>query len=208
MKGLILKDLFNLRRYLKTYAMFFLIYGVLSFMQQDASFFSGALVVIISLLPISCMSLDEYAHWDIYAQCLPLSKKCIVGEKYVLAMLISIIAGGLSFVFQIVVSALMGLPIDFLTAFLVVCACILVSQFLNAIVVPTVIKYGADKARYVIMLVALVPTLFVLFLSKTNIPKPSEDVLQSLPYIGIIVAVAAIAISYFVSVKLYTQKEF
>ena len=72
MTGLMRKDLLVLRKQLRTYLIFLVIYGALSV----AGLFPLAAVaaviqILMVMLPISAFSFDEIARWDRYAAALP-----------------------------------------------------------------------------------------------------------------------------------------
>lgn len=92
MKGLIMNDLFSLRKLLRSVAMVFVFFMVLwGAMGQPAS---GALM--IGVLSVSYMlnlfSYDEFYHWDQYAAILPVSSRQLVLARYASFALTSLVA--------------------------------------------------------------------------------------------------------------------
>ena len=85
MKGLLLKEYYSMRPYLKKQVavlfVFFIVFSV----------FSGSLVTLMPMilffignLLLSSFSLDEQAHWNSYALTLPVSPQNIIASKYIL----------------------------------------------------------------------------------------------------------------------------
>ena len=97
MAGLLCKDWLLLRRQLWYYALLLGLYlaltaaGVL-----DASFLCGLAVLYGSLLPTTCFSYDEAVHWERYAAATPAGRRGTVDGKYLLALLLAALSGGIS----------------------------------------------------------------------------------------------------------------
>ncbi len=93
MTGLVLKDFMLMKKnalYIAVVMLFFA--GIYGSMGGDSfvSFFVS--VMVVSIL-ISTMSYDEFYHWERYAAVLPLSRRQIVGAKYLTALLFFAIGG-------------------------------------------------------------------------------------------------------------------
>ena len=68
MTGLVLKDFLMMRKTLKTYVLFFVLYFGMSIAGIfPISVVTSMVTVIIAVLPISTFSFDETAKWDRYA---------------------------------------------------------------------------------------------------------------------------------------------
>ena len=97
MAGLLYKDWLLLRRQLWYYALLLGLYlaltaaGVL-----DASFLCGLAVLYGTLLPTTCFSYDEAVHWERYAAATPAGRRGTVDGKYLLALLLAALSGGIS----------------------------------------------------------------------------------------------------------------
>ena len=97
MAGLLCKDWLLLRRQLWYYALLLGLYltltaaGVL-----DASFLCGLAVLYGTLLPTTCFSYDEAVHWERYAAATPAGRRGTVDGKYLLALLLAALSGGIS----------------------------------------------------------------------------------------------------------------
>ena len=72
MTGLMRKDLLVLRKQLRTYLIFLVIYGALSVAGLFPLAAVAAMIqILMVMLPISAFSFDEIARWDRYAAALP-----------------------------------------------------------------------------------------------------------------------------------------
>ena len=87
MKGLLLKDFYTMARYGRTMLALIGFYVMLAFLGQPASFVGAMLVFLCAMLVISSFSYDEYGKWNKYCLSLPVSRRQIVGSKYLFALL-------------------------------------------------------------------------------------------------------------------------
>jgi hypothetical protein len=87
MKGLILKDLMNLKKQMRIYAVFMLFYAFFALYGKNASFMVGIIIIFCVMLPVAAFSYDERVKWDRYALSMPVSRLDIVLSKYLLTLM-------------------------------------------------------------------------------------------------------------------------
>ena len=92
MKGLILKDFYSLKMYVRTLIVMVVIYAMLGFFSESASMFSSLVAVVSMILPITSFTYDKYYKWEEYALSLPLRRNQIVLAKYIFTALILLFA--------------------------------------------------------------------------------------------------------------------
>lgn len=85
MRALLLKDILALKRTLRIYAAFLVVYCGIGIFSDNPSFFMGFITVLSIMLPINAMTIDKGCHWNAYAACLPIPRSMSVLSKYVLA---------------------------------------------------------------------------------------------------------------------------
>lgn len=85
MRALLLKDILALKRTLRIYAAFLVVYCGIGIFSDSPSFFMGFITVLSIMLPINAMTIDKGCHWNAYAACLPIPRSMSVLSKYVLA---------------------------------------------------------------------------------------------------------------------------
>ena len=97
MTGLVLKDFLMMRKTLKTYVLFFVLYFGMSIAGIfPISVTTSMVTMIIAVLPISTFSFDEMAKWDRYAVSLPLGRREVVGARYLFILLLLLVSAGCS----------------------------------------------------------------------------------------------------------------
>ncbi|WP_370812718.1 ABC-2 transporter permease [Butyricicoccus pullicaecorum] len=85
MRALLLKDILALKRTLRIYAAFLVVYCGIGIFSDNPSFFMVFITVLSIMLPINAMTIDKGCHWNAYSACLPIPRSMSVLSKYVLA---------------------------------------------------------------------------------------------------------------------------
>jgi len=206
MSGILYKDLMNLRRYLRQLVLVFVVLlAIFSFSDSNYSFIAAYSIMLSMMTVISSLAYDEQAHWDKYAMTMPLSRKMLVGSKYLLGLLVAL-AGSVIALISVVVGAVFAKQ-DILEGLSVVASCLCVALLMLSILLPFIYKLGVEKARMMMLAVFLIPTLFILAASRLGLQMPGDSfwfgVIIALP----IVTVAGYLASFWVSVRIFSKKE-
>ena len=216
MKGLIIKDILNLRNYMKQLILVFIFFVAYGIFLKNGVFVGSMITLMLSMQVITTMSYDEYAKWDKYALTMNINRKDIVLSKYVffiMSIIIGIVVGIISSSLINIISD-SNVTIDEILVTSIMVPCIFAILF--CIIIPIVFKIGVEKARVVMMAIFFTPTIlgFIIFkmAEKANIPMPDEatlDMIFKFGLIGLIVlTVVFIFISYKISLSIYNKKEF
>ncbi|MDO5603385.1 MAG: ABC-2 transporter permease [Oscillospiraceae bacterium] len=211
MTGLLLKDYYSLRGYLfRQIALLSLLYVVIAVVLKSVALLTPMMIMGITMTLMISFSVDEASKWDGYAHTLPVSVNMLVGEKYILFYGVLIggaaVVGALCCLLDVLFFHEGVLPILLSTG-----ACVLLYLFVSALLLPVFFKYGVEKGRMLTTLVFLIP-FFIMVWGGPFLMQTGGD-LASLPWMAIITAVVATvavfcAISFFISIKLYKNKEF
>ena len=210
MKALILKDFYTMARYGRTMLAIIGFYVLLAFLGQPASFVSSMLVFLCAMLVISSFSYDEYGKWNKYCISLPVSRRQMVGSKYLFALI------------MLGVGAAVGLDGGYLLSFTqgisfaeeVLPSCMggaVAALFLLSVLLPLMYRFGVEKGRILLLAVCFLPVILILGFLKLaeayQIPMPDESTvllwLKMLPFL----VVAVFLGSYFLSAAIFAKKE-
>lgn len=211
MSGLIIKDLWVLRKQLGmllTLIAFYLVFAVLS---GDFGIAGGIIIFIAVLPPITSLSYDEHSKWDRYALSLPLSRKSVVLSKYCLAILLSFAATALVFSANLILAPFLGSgEVNYAEITATSLGVAGIGLLFLSVLLPAIYKFGVEKARLLMMGFAFLPTLFFLVLSKMGLllPIPSGPVLRYLLFAAPFVVILLLLLSIWLSIKIYENKEF
>jgi hypothetical protein len=217
MKGLILKDFMNLKKNLKMFGIFTVLYGFMAFMSEDSSFFSSIFTMLIAILTLSVYSYDEMAKWDGYAMTMPISKENIVQGKYIVMLLLTSIGASFSLVISIMLNFIMKAD----SILFVIQNCILGAAIVilfYSIIIPFITKLGVEKARLIIFAVYMIPFAIILLVKqamKANDFMIPEELIRmakiAVENAHILLPPAILLLlylSYLISIRIYRKKEF
>lgn len=202
MKGLLLKDIINLKQQGKIYLLMLGIWLAIGFVNKDGNFFGGIMMMLTVLIPISAIAYDEKAKWDRYALTMPVTRKDIVLSKYILAVVCAI--GG-TFLSEIISVIITKKPKESLITSLMFFS---LGLIFASIVLPIIFKFGIEKGRLLMLAVVLMPTVLAMILSKAGVSLPSDAMIQRAIPFSPIAAVLIIIFSSIISTHIYRRKEF
>ena len=153
MKGLLLKDWYQVRTSMKTlYLAVAVVLIVWMFSSSSSYVFPVSYTAIfLGILPVNLLTYDQSSGWVEYGRTLPVSKKTLVAEKYLVGLLCTaaaVVVGGL-FVAALVLGKGMAVDGDALSLMVgSVCSILLV----NGVSLPLLYRFGAEKARMIYFL--------------------------------------------------------
>lgn len=200
-KALLFKDINALKRYAR---LLLVMAVVCSFLFKDQG---SALIVMIysASLMLTTMAIDEREHFLRRAISDSGRKKEIVGEKYILLLMLVGIAGVLSVILEYIMAlsyhrplAWDGVAMEILTGFAI-------TSFSGSMTIPLTLKFGSEKARIILLLCYMVPAVFVIWLFS------SIDITLSLPLIiiaTVLFSVLCNIVSFLISLRLLAKKDF
>ncbi len=202
MKGLILKDLLNLKGNVKFILLFIIMFGFMSSLGDgNVNNFIGVIIVLCTTMIVSTFSYDDLNKWDSYVLTMPINRNDIVLSKY-LTMLIFSFTG-------VLVSLIVSVTIGYFKNTLILNETLLINALIlsisvcfGSLILPLIYKFGTERARLSIILCFLVPTLALLvfksILENISSPISIEIILNTLVYSLPFVAILLFVISYFI----------
>ena len=152
MKGILLKDWYLLWRQGKFMFLLALVYLILSAAGEN-QFFGGFAILFLSMLPMTTLGLDERNRWDRYAVTLPVTRRQLVLEKYLLALIGLFIGCFLYLLFSLTGAAVRQHPFDLGGALLILIPMVSGSLLFSALHFPITFQLGVEKARLWFMLI-------------------------------------------------------
>lgn len=212
MIGLVYKDLMVLKKQLRYYMIFLVVYGGMTVAGMGPGILGAVICIVGMILPMSSIAYDEQARWDKYAAATPAGRAGIVGGKYLFAL--AVIGGMTALVLLcMVLLHLTGLVEDSLADLvLIALSCGGAALFLNAVTLPLMLKFGAEKSRTISMGLFVVifggSALAAMMLKRqVKLPVPPAWLLNALPVVLALLAVGSLAVSYCVARAIYERKE-
>ena len=221
-KGLLKKDLYNLATYKVSLIIIILFCGIAIIGTETITIAPAIICGIVGMISLSTFSYDEISKSNRYILTLPASRKDSVREKYILAIGATILGGILGMVLTIIVVNIMNyirpeniINLDYQSLIISTMGGIFAISFLQAIQIPSMYKWGAEKGRIqmfilVLIIVAILGGIYFL-INKTNINVDMKIVNSFINKFGVWILIISTIIMYFVSYKIayrvYKNKE-
>ena len=215
MNGLLYKDLLNLTPTLKYLVFMALIFCVVFIPLGNELPVYIILIMFGALLPTTAISFDTAARWDKYAVSLPVTRREIVAARYQLMVGGICVAGVISLIIAVAMMILMpgeGIFLPYFSPLMLMVLFVACGLLLGSIALPLTLKFGVEKMRYIIMVIALTPVVVIFgmsFFAALSGITPTDPVLMPV-IIGVLLAVTAlfVYVSFWLSVRIYAKKEF
>ena len=201
LKGLMLKDLYVIKKQLKAYMVLMVICALV-----PSPVTQGLAVIYASIIPVTAAAFDEQAGWDYYAQMLPYRSRELVISKYLLGIGISVIMAVLIILSNIAVSLQKGDGFTNFGEYIVNAGIIFcIGQILMSVNLPLVLKMGAEKGRLLYIFITMAAMLLVLKFTDIMPVAVKISAGMYLPA-AVVVAAAALCLSIGIAEKIYGKK--
>ncbi len=206
MNGMVRKELYLFRVIGKSYLLVLGIFIILTLTGlYQASFAGSMIVLLLTMAPVTTCSYDELAGWDKFAAATPAGRAGIVKGKYIFALIMAV----LSLVLILAVNGaliLLGRGESEIGTLSQTVGLISFGLLILSILLPLTFRFGAQKSRVLMILVmaALVSAVGAMLLIGGKVTGVN---LSSLLFLAPVAAVAAMAVSYFISKRIYSKKE-
>lgn len=212
MKGLILKDMCNVKSYGKQYGIIMLFMIAWGVMMKNISFISIYAILLGGLLVLTSISLDEMVHFEKLLFTMPVSRKQYVLSKYLLLLILMSAAIVLASVVSLLQSIATGE--SFVESIIIIIPSAGVFALTYAVTFPVIFKKGVEKARYVYIFTMLLIGAAIFGMVKlvtllgVDVNALEEQLDPFVFAVGIILfCIAALFISYRFSVSAIMKRE-
>ena len=208
MKGLLLKDMYELIKQCKFILLFCVVYVFLSY-TESGYFFLAFSIIFFSLLPTTIMALDERNKWESYAITMPYTRKEMVLSKYILSLggviFMSVLYEFVNIIIYFINSSYAMSIVDSFNIILPFC---LMAIIISSINLPINFKFGAEKGRLgTILICVIIGVIGGGLFSQSSGSVELINYFMNIPSFVYLVLIALLwIVSYFVSVKIYEKR--
>lgn len=213
MKSLILKDLYNISHNSKVMLAMLLLFAFITLPQGGTEGYTVMCCLLCSMMVVTTFSFDENSKWTKYALVLPLSKKDYVLSKFIILLIFSLIGAAFGLVFGTVIGIVLhkftGNLVEMLLYQLFIALVgLALSVTFGSFTIPLLFKYGAEKARMMMLLSFGLPAVLFFgiykLLDTLGIPVTDQAFMMGLrfsPFAAVIIVCLMYKISYTVFLK-------
>ena len=120
---------------------------------KNPVFAMGYATVLISIFSVSTIAYDEFDNGMPHLFALPISKKIYVQEKYVFAILISVVGLTAATVISVIVSLFLGEHLELKEWIGVLALALLFTILVQIVVMPVRMKFDSEKHKMVMLIV-------------------------------------------------------
>lgn len=205
MKGLLLKDIYQMRKYCRSILFILIVFLAVSLLNSDFSFLRAFICLLVGMIPMTLLSYDERSKWDRYCITLPVSRKASVTEKYLLGLILVLIVGTVCTLTSLIVRYYTGGELSGIIPEIGF-------QYSAALLLPSIslpfcFKFGTEKGRIFYLVFVGVMSAGTVFLTQYLL---FEGPLPDLPALFLCLPLGALVLyflSWLISCKLYETRE-
>lgn len=207
MKGLLLKDIYQLKNYMRVFLVLILFCIIIGFSGQDAIFMTYYPAVLMGMMPITLFAYDEKEKFFALLSTLPIKKRTYVTAKYImgfLLVLLACVATGAMQGFKMI-QADSFVFVDFL---LIMALALAIGLIAPAIVLPLIFLLGTEKGRFVNIIVMVIAISFINLFMKLE--SGFQVIVDAEQVVYIIIGVAALVygVSMWITSSIFEKKEY
>lgn len=212
MKGLLLRDLYNLKLYSRQYLLVLVCFCVFGIGMDMPSYMMWMSLVVGINLSFASFTADEAGGYAYLLSC-PLDRKTMILEKYLTVILNAVMILAYSGVGELLNHLIKGTGTELWLASIFAVQGIYF--FTMSILIPVAYHYGVEKTRIVLMAMILTPVVIILVSVKIlemdafiRISGVSHSLFAMLPYLFFAVCLIIFGCSYVISLKIFEKMEF
>lgn len=197
MKGLLIKDFYQLIKYCKMFFLVDIVFYAVSFFSKENSMFVCFPVMLSGMLPLTLLSYDERCGWSDYSGTLPYSEKQVVSAKYLFGLMVQAVTVAAAAV-VLFARGFVDQDQNFLVNLSVIGIMFVASLIFPALCLPFCYKFGTEKGRVAYFIVVAITTGVCMPLYST-IVESFQDTSASNTNIIFPLIIAGITVLYAVS---------
>jgi len=207
MKGLILKDLYMMIKYCKSYLFLIIIFIAVSFVGDTNLFFIFYPCMLCGMIPVNLLGYDERSRWLQYSETMPYTKGQIVSGKYLIGL-----GSQIAMILVVGIAQAIRMSIGdtlILGEYLVLMMLLLIMSLLaSSITLPLMFKLGVEKGRmaYYIM-IGVVCAGSIISSKLLSGGLQAKIKLNGILPVICLVGVGIYALSWYLSVVFYKKRE-
>lgn len=211
MRGLILKDFYNMLKNIGPTLITTVCVGLLLMVKGNPSLFVVGFAIAGGGICSTCLRMDEAARWTKFELTAPISRTTVVIEKYIVLILLTVIGLLFGGAISYVAGALTG-TLEISKFIMYVSVAFSISLISGSLIIFCLFKFGMIKADFFTVICYVVPVgIFVLAL--IVVKKLGLNIMIGSPYTAItylfpLVALMVSVLTAFVTVIVYSKKQF
>jgi len=207
MKGLLLKDLYMMKKYCRAYFIIAVVFIAVSFASNENMFFVFYPCLLCGMIPVNLLGYDERSRWLQYSETMPYTKGQIVSGKYLIglgAQVVVVLVTGIAQAIRMSVSGTFVFGEYLVLMMLLLTMALLASS----VTLPFMFKLGVEKGRmaYYIMIGIVCAGSMISSNFLSGGMQEKIELNGILPIICL-VAIGVYVLSWYLSIAFYKKRE-
>lgn len=214
MSGLLVKDFKLLWNQKNFFAIILVVGMVMMVTGNNPLFIVSYCTMVCSFFSISTISYDEYGNGYPFLFTLPVSRKVYAVEKYLFALILNIVVGGVTIIASAIYLSVKEPKTDLILWVITAVVTVAALYVLLLVMIPLQLKFGAEKGR--IAMFAVMICVFVIIWAGERVREHLQlqaDWANQLPValwelIAVVIFAVAVAVSLWCSIRIVEKKQF
>ena len=207
MKGLLLKDLYMMKKYCRSYLIITVVFIAVSFASNENLFFIFYPCFLCGIIPVNLLGYDERSRWLQYSETMPYTKGQIVSGKYLIGLGAQVAILLITGIAQAIRMSVSGTFV--LGEYLVLLMLLLIMSLLaSSITLPFMFKLGVEKGRmayYVMIGIVCAGSIVASNLLRDGFMM--EIKMNWILPIVCLIGIGLYALSWYLSIVFYKKRE-
>ena len=207
MKGLLLKDLYMMKKYCKSYLIIAAFFIAASFVGNHNLFFVSYPILLCGMIPVNLLGYDERSRWLQYSDTLPYTKAQIVSSKYLIGLIAQTAMMIIIGIAQIIGMNLNG-EAQIINFLVLMPMMLMISTVISSLTLPFIFKMGIEKGRiayYFMIGIAVTASLVASNIFGENFQLRIER--NIILAIFCLVGIGIYVLSWYLSIVFYKKRE-
>ncbi len=207
MKGLILKDLYMMKKYCRSYLIIAILFIALSFVGNSNLFFIFYPCMLCGMIPVNLLGYDERSRWLQYSETMPYTKTQIVSGKYIIGLGTQVAMLTVTGIAQAIRMSIEN-TFDLKEYAILMMLLLIIASITSSISLPFMFKLGVEKGRIAYyFMIGVVCAGSVVSSSLLFKEMQSEIPLNWILPVICLVGIGIYALSWYLSVVFYKKRE-
>ena len=218
MKAMLIKDwklMKGQKQFVFILCIFLAVFGATS---NNLGFLISYMTLMATIFSISTISYDEYNNGMVYLLALPISRRKYVEEKYLFCLLTSLIVSAVSLIVTLGIGIVRSTNATSEDLVISAAAALGIGVLICGFMLPIQLKFGPEKSRIAmaVMGAAIFAIVYVMVWIGKRMGTDMENVLQNFNNLSegvvavsaVVICLAVLLISMFISVHVMEKREF
>ncbi len=207
MKGLLLKDVYMMAKYCRSYLLIAVVFIAVSFFGSENMFFIFYPCLLCGMISVNLLGYDERSRWLQYSETMPYTRAQIVSGKYIIGL-------GAQLVMLVITAIAQAIRMKMNDGFLandyfvMIMLLLIMSMLSSSICLPFIFKLGVEKGRmaYYVM-IGIVCGGSIVASTVLRDAMQSEVKPNGVLALVCLIGIAIYALSWYLSIVFYKKRE-